>query len=92
MKLRLDLMQFLTPEDIMEAALSSVHRYDPEPNFSKTGIGSLRPATPEERAQEEARQSALIVKLKQRQRDSEAKNLSARLNSSEPAPQGDHHS
>lgn len=59
MNLRLDLLEFLTADDIMEEALASVHRYDPEPNCSKTGVGTLRRATPEERAQEIARTTAL---------------------------------
>jgi hypothetical protein len=86
MKLRLDLLEFLTPEDILEGALASVHRYDPEPNFSKTGVGSLRPATPEERAEEEARESALVEKLKKRQRESESRRKIAPLSSSAAAP------
>ena len=72
MKLRLDLLEFLTADDILEAALASVHRYDPEPNFSKTGVGTLRPATPEERAQEIARNNALIERLKKRQHEAKS--------------------
>ena len=53
MKLRLGLLEFLTPEHILESALASVHRYDPNP-ISKKQVGGLRPATPEERAEEEA--------------------------------------
>ena len=71
MNLRLDLLEFLTAEDILEEALATVHRYDPEPNFSKTGVGTLRPATPEERAQEEERNAALIERLNKRKRESE---------------------
>lgn len=83
MKLRLDLLEFLTAEDIMEEALASVHRYDPEPNFSKTGVGMLRPATLDERAQEIARTTALIERLERRQR--EAKNTDQPFTS----PQGE---
>jgi hypothetical protein len=72
MKLRLDLLKHLTAEDIMEEALANNHRYDPEPNFSRTGVGTLRPATLEERAQEEARNTALIERLKERARQSGA--------------------
>jgi hypothetical protein len=72
-KLRLDLLEYLTAEDIMEAALASVHRDDPEPNFAKTGIGSLKPATQEERMQEETRQTALVERLKKRKLEAEIK-------------------
>jgi hypothetical protein len=69
MKLRLDLLEHLTADDIRQAAEESVHRFKPEPNFSKTGVGYLRPATPEERQQEIARSEALIERLKKRQRE-----------------------
>ena len=66
MKLRLDLLEHLTDEDILGEVLANNHRYKPEPNFSKTGVGSLSSAPTEERAQEEARSTALIERLKQR--------------------------
>ncbi len=66
MKLRLDLLEHLTAEDIRKAAEESVHRFKPEPLLSKTGVGYLRSATPEERAQEEARTEALLRKLEER--------------------------
>ena len=66
MKLRLDLLEHLTDEDILEEVLANNHRYKPEPNFSKTGVGSLSSASTEERAQEEARSTALIERLKKR--------------------------
>jgi hypothetical protein len=66
MKLRLDLLEHLTAEDILEEVLANNHRYKPEPNFSKTGVGSLSSASTEERAQEEARSTVLIEKLKKR--------------------------
>ena len=66
MKLRLDLLEQLTDEDIMKEVLANNHRYKPEPNFSKTGVGSLSPASTRERAQEETRSTALIEKLKRR--------------------------
>lgn len=72
MKIRFDLLELLTEEDLLQAAILSVDRFDPEPNFSKTGKGALRPATPEERAQEEARSEALIKALKLRLRNKEA--------------------
>jgi hypothetical protein len=66
MKLRLDLLNQLTVQDILEEVEANNHRYRPEPLFSKTGTGSLSPASTEERANEEARNTALIQKLKQR--------------------------
>jgi hypothetical protein len=91
MKLRLDLLEFLTAEDILEEAGESVHRYDPEPKFSKTGIGSLRPATPEERLREEMRATALVEKLKKRKRDSQLKATNPAITSTEPSPQDGQH-
>ena len=66
MKLRTDLLEHLTDQDILEEVLANNHRYKPEPLFSKTGVGSLSSASTEERAQEEARSTALIERLKKR--------------------------
>jgi hypothetical protein len=66
MKLRLDLLKHLTTEDLLEEVLANNHRYKAEPLFSQTGTGSLSSASTEERANEEARNTALIQKLKQR--------------------------
>lgn len=74
MKLRVDLLEYLTAEDILEAAEESVHRYKPEPLLSKTGTGSLLPVTMEERAKEEARITALVERLKKRARESGRQN------------------
>jgi hypothetical protein len=63
MKLRLDLLEHLTEQDILEEVLANNHRYKPEPLFSRTGVGSLSSASTEERAQEEARNTALIQRL-----------------------------
>jgi len=80
MKLRLDLLEHLTDEDILEEVLANNHRYKPEPLFSKTGVGSLSSASTEERAQEEARSTARIQKSMERLKQSGAKSkpLSAR--------------
>ena len=74
MKLRLDLLEHLTDEDILEEVLANNHRYKPEPNFSKTGVGSLSSASTEQRAQEEARSTALIERLKKRAQGSGKQN------------------
>jgi hypothetical protein len=70
MKLRLDLLEHLTAEDIRQAAEESVHRFKPEPNFSRTGTGTLSSASTEERAQEEARSTARIQRAMQRLKQS----------------------
>ena len=70
MKLRLDLLEHLTDEDILEEVLANNHRYKPEPLFSKTGVGSLSSASTEERAQEEARSTARIRRVIQRLKQS----------------------
>ena len=72
MKLRLDLLKYLTAEDIMEEVLANNHRYKPEPNFSKTGVGTLSSASIEERAQEEARSTARIQRAMERLKQSGA--------------------
>lgn len=63
MKLRLDLLEHLKDEDILEEVVANNHRYKPEPLLSKTGVGSLSSASTEERAQEVERSTALIEKL-----------------------------
>jgi hypothetical protein len=73
MKLRLDLLEHLTADDLLEEVLANNHRYKPEPLLSKTGTGSLSPASIEERAQEEARNTALIQRLTQRSKQSGTK-------------------
>ena len=70
MKLRLDLLEQMTDEDILEEVLANNHRYKPEPNFSKTGVGTLSSASTEERAQEEARSTARIQRAMRRLKQS----------------------
>ena len=70
MKLRLDLLEHLTAEDIRKAAEESVHRFKPEPLFSKTGVGSLSSASTEERAKEVEHSTELIRKLEARAKKS----------------------
>ena len=60
MKLRTDLLEHLTDQDILDEVLANNHRYKPEPLFSKTGVGSLSPASTEERANEVERSTARI--------------------------------
>ncbi len=70
MKLRLDLLKHLTTEDVMEAAVMTVHRFKAEPLFSRTGTGSLLSASTEERAREAAHSMDLTRKLEQRAQQS----------------------
>ena len=63
MKLRFDLVEKLTPEMLMESVLANNHRYKAEPLLSKTGTGSLSPASTEERAKEEKLSSDIARKL-----------------------------
>ena len=66
MKLRLDLLEQLTDEDILEAVVENTHRFKPEPLFSKTGVGSLSSASTEERAREVEHSMELTRKLEER--------------------------
>ncbi len=66
MKLRLDLLEVLKDEDILEEVLANNHRYKPEPLFSKTGVGSLLSASTEERAKEVERSTARIQRAMKR--------------------------
>ena len=78
MKLRLDLLEQLTDQDILEDAGFDVHRWSAEPVFAKTGVGFLKPATEEDKAIEMARSEKLIARLKER-----AARAAASLDSSE---------
>lgn len=70
MKLRLDLLEHLTAEDILEEAVATAHRFKPEPLLSRTGAGSLSSASIEERAKEVERSMELTRKLEERVRRS----------------------
>lgn len=66
MKLRLDLVKQLRPQDLVASVERNNHRYKPEPLFSKTGIGSLSSASTEQRASEVEHNTDLIQKLTKR--------------------------
>jgi len=68
MKLRLDLLEYLTDQDILEEVLANNHRYRPQPDFSNTGVGTLSPASTAERVQEEARSTPRIQRAMRRLR------------------------
>ena len=63
MKLRFDLAEKLTPEMLMESVLTNNPRYKAEPLLSKTGTGSLSPASTEDRANEEKLSLEITRKL-----------------------------
>ena len=63
MKLRFDVVDKLTPEMLMESVLANNHRYKAEPLLSKTGTGSLSPASTEDRAKEEKLSLEITQKL-----------------------------
>ena len=84
MKLRLDLLEHLTEADILEEVLANNHRFKPEPNFSKTGVGSLSSASTEERAKEVERSTALIQRLTQRLKQNGHKNNPSNSPSAKP--------
>jgi hypothetical protein len=70
MKLRLDLLEHLKDEDILQEVLANNPRYKPEPLLSKTGTGGLLSASTEERAKEVERSMELTRKLEARARKS----------------------
>ena len=72
MKLRLDLLEHLTMEDVLEGALLTNHRYTAAPVFSTTGVGQLKTATPEDSAAEDAYTEAMIARVKERAMVSDA--------------------
>ena len=63
MKLRRDLLEQVTAEDLLQEVLVNNHRAKAEPFFSKTMTGSLSSASMRELALEEARNTALIREL-----------------------------
>ena len=63
MKLRFDVVDKLTPEMLMESVLANNHRYKAEPLLSRTGTGSLSPASTEDRANEEKLSLEITQKL-----------------------------
>jgi hypothetical protein len=67
MKLRLDLLEHLTDEDILKSVVENNHRYKPEPLFSKTGTGSLSPTSTNDSAREAELNTELIRKVETRQ-------------------------
>ena len=63
MRLRFDLVAKITPEMLMASVLANNHRYKAEPLLSKTGTGSLSPASTADRAIEEKLSTEITRKL-----------------------------
>jgi hypothetical protein len=66
MKVRLDLLNYLTAEDILKEAAANQHRYKAEPGFSKTGVGHLSPRSMRDSVNEAKRSEALTRRLTKR--------------------------
>ena len=66
MKLRIDLLDSITPDDILEEARRNQWRYSAEPIFSQTGVGSLSPMSIEDQAKEAEHNVAFVRKLERR--------------------------
>ena len=66
MKLRIDLLDAMTPDDILEEARRNQWRYSAEPIFSQTGVGCLSPLSIEDQAKEAKHNAAFIRKLERR--------------------------
>ena len=63
MRFRPDLVEKLTPEMLKKSVALNNPRYKPEPLFSRTGTGSLLPASTELHAQEEKLSMEITRKL-----------------------------
>jgi hypothetical protein len=72
MKLRLNLLEKLRDQDILEEVLANNPRYKPEPHFSRTGVGTLSSASTEQRASEVERSTARIQRAMQRSKQTGA--------------------
>ena len=83
MKLRLDLLEYLWHEDMLEDAGFDVHRWSAEPVFAKTGVGYLKSATEEDKAAEAAYYEKLLARIMQRAAEDLAARADASLDSSQ---------
>jgi hypothetical protein len=83
MKLRLDLLEYVTDEDVLEHAGFDVHRFSAEPVFAKTGVGYLKPATEADKAAEQEHYGRLTRKLLERAEKDRAVREAASLDSSQ---------
>ncbi|MDK3155746.1 hypothetical protein QPK87_04020 [Kamptonema cortianum] len=94
MKLRIDLLEYLTEEDLLEQALANQHRYKAEPVFAKTGVGYLAPTSPEDMERDQKFSEELHKKLLARMEAKkklmeESSGLPAAPSENHPAQEGD---
>ena len=66
MKLRFDLLEQLTDQDILDEVVANNHRYSAEPAFAKTGVGYLKALSVAERCEEGKSIAAFVDRLKDR--------------------------
>jgi len=52
MRLRMELVELVIPEDVLKQALENQHRYSSAPVFSIIGVGHLSPTSTEDSARE----------------------------------------
>ena len=71
MKLRLDLLEYMRDEDILDFVGWDIERWSAEPVFGKTGKGYLGPMTPELRAKEREIMEEVHRRLEARKAQSE---------------------
>ena len=70
MKLRMDLLKLVTPEDVIEMGLLMRHRFSAEPVFSKTVSGHLLPTSTADSARELRQLTEFQAKLTMRSKQS----------------------
>lgn len=63
-RLRVDLVEQITPELLLPGVLANQHRYKPSPLLATTGSGSLAPSTPEDVALNRQLHRKLVRTLK----------------------------
>jgi len=71
MRVRKDLLKFITAQDVLEVGLAEQHRYSEEPVFSKRGTGHLSPTSAEDIERMDEQDMELRRKLIERLKASE---------------------
>ena len=76
---RTDLVDLITPEDVLKMGFANQHSFSADPVFSKTGVGYLTPTIDEDRAREETQlakfQKTLLERLRLKQALTELKRI-----------------
>lgn len=83
MKLRIDLLEYLTAEDILEDVGFDVHRWSAEPVLAKTGVGYLKPATEADKIAEAAHCAKITARVLERAERDRVSRAAASLDSSQ---------